>query len=104
MTWRDRLWHLLALRCEASSFLASQELDEPLGAFDRLAMWGHLLACRSCRRFRSQVRRIGLAYRHREAERITSESDGEGLSPESHRRIAEALRLAGNDGQREGGH
>ena len=102
MNWRDHLGRLLALRCEESSLLASQELDEPLGTPDRLAMWGHLLACRSCRRSRDQLRRIGEAYRRREAYRSESQSAGEGLSPESRRRIAEALRRAANLGSHEG--
>ncbi len=102
MNWHDHLRRLLTLRCEGSSLLASQETDEPLGTSDRLAMWGHLLACRSCRRFRSQLRWIGEAYRRREAHRAEPGSAGEGLSPESRRRIAEALRRAAHNGSREG--
>ena len=102
MNWHDHLRRLLTLRCEGASLLASGETDEPLGTSDRLAMWGHLLACRSCRRFRYQLRRIGEAYRRREAHRTETESAGEGLTPESHRRIAEALRRAANDGSRGG--
>ncbi len=102
MNWRDHLRRLLALRCEESSLLASQELDEPLGTSDRLAMWGHVLVCRSCRRFRHHLRRIGAAYRRRGAYGIDPESAAEGLSPESRRRIAEALRRAAHNGSREG--
>ena len=102
MNWHDHLRRLLTLRCEGSSLLASRELDEPLGTSDRLAMWGHVLVCRSCWRFRSQLRRIGEAYRRREAHRTEPGSAGEGLSPESRRRIAEALRRAANNGSREG--
>ncbi len=102
MNWRAPLRRLLALRCEESSLLASLELDEPLGTSDRLAMWGHVLACRSCRRFRHHLRRIGVAYRRREADPPEPESAGEGLSPDSRRRIAEALQRAADNGSREG--
>lgn len=98
MNWRDLLRKLLALRCEESSLLASQELDDPLGASDRLAMWGHLLSCRSCRRFRYQLRWITEPYRRRGAFPGEPESEHPGLSPESRRRINEALLRAGNDG------
>ncbi len=102
MNWHDHLRRLLTLHCEESSLLASQETDEPLGTSDRLAMWGHVLVCRSCRRFRYQMRQIGEAYRRREAHRTEPGTAGEGLSPESRRRIAEALRRAANDGSRGG--
>ena len=46
----SRLLRILTLRCEGASALASQALDEPLGLADRLALWGHLLACIPCRR------------------------------------------------------
>ena len=105
MNWREHLRRLLALRCEESSLLASHELDEPLGTPDRLAMWGHLLACRSCRRLRNQFRRIGEVYRRREACETEARSEGNSLSPDSRRRIAEVLRSATNDGnpERNGG-
>jgi hypothetical protein len=101
MNWRDHLRRLLALRCEESSLLASQELDEPLGTSDRLAMWGHVLACRSCRRFRGHLRQIREVCRRREAHRTDLESVDGGLSPESRRRIAGALWRAANNGFRE---
>ena len=102
MNWRDHLGRLLTLRCEGSSFLISKELDDPLDLSERLAMWGHVLACRSCRRFRDHLRRIGEAYRRRGARRIEFETTGEGLSPESRRRIAEAMRRATGNGPEEG--
>jgi hypothetical protein len=88
------LRRLLALRCEEASQLASHELDEPLGVVDRLALRGHLLACRSCRRLRAQFRWIGGLYRGREAA-------GEGLTPEVRRRIARALESANGEGNGE---
>lgn len=102
MNWHHHLRKLLTLRCEGASLLASQETDEPIGTPDRLAMWGHVLVCRSCRRFRYQLRRIGETYRRLEANRTGPGSAGEGLSSESRHRIAEALRRAANNGSREG--
>ena len=61
MTGMNGLLHVLTLRCEAASALSSQELDEPLSRLDRTALWCHLLACRSCRRFRKQLRWIRAA-------------------------------------------
>ena len=51
------LLFILTLRCEAASELASRELDEALPRVERAALWCHLLACRSCRRFRKHLRR-----------------------------------------------
>ena len=57
---------VLTLRCEAASELSSRELDDLLPCLDRAALLCHLLACRSCRRFRVQVRLIRKAVRRRE--------------------------------------
>jgi hypothetical protein len=92
MNWYVHIRRLLALRCEESALLASQELDEPLSTSDRLAMWGHILVCRSCRRLRQHLRRLGELYRSE------SGSTTESLSPEARHRIAEALKQALNNG------
>lgn len=103
MNWRDHFRRLLTLRCEESSLLASQELDEPLGTADRLALWGHLLGCRSCWRFRHQLRRISEIYRRRATFPSEPKADDGGLSPDSRQRIAEALRRAADNDPRQGG-
>ena len=59
------LVRVLTLRCEAASELLSRELDDSLPLLDRAALVCHLLACRSCRRFRVQVRLIHKAARYR---------------------------------------
>lgn len=96
MNWTKAAILILTLRCEAASALASQELDEPLTAAERLALRGHLLACRSCRAFRRQLRLIREAAR-RAGPALDPDAVG-GLSPEGRARIARALRDAGAGG------
>jgi hypothetical protein len=102
MSWSEQLVRILTLRCEGASALASRELDEPLGPGERLAMWGHLLACGSCRRFRRQVRFLRQAVRERHAGPVTAADGRESLSPEAKARIeralAEAIRQRENGG------
>ena len=91
------LLQILTLRCEAASELSSRELDESLPRLDRAALWCHLLACRSCRRFRKQIRVIREAVRRRE--RLLAETDATRDSfPRRRDRIARAIREAGRDG------
>jgi hypothetical protein len=94
MNWPSRLRKILTLRCEEASVLSSRELDEPLDLTDRLALWGHLLVCRSCQRFRRQLHLLRQALRRREASRLDAEVLAEGLSVDARRRIAEVLRHA----------
>lgn len=83
------LLRILTLHCESASELASRELDESLGRLETAALWGHLLVCRSCRRFRGQIRLIQQAVRRR-----GTGSAAEGLSPEARHRIAQAIATA----------
>ena len=81
MIHSNGLLFILTLRCEAASELASRELEEPQTRLDRAALWCHLLACRSCRRFRKQIRVIREAVRRNR--RFPAEADANvGLSPE----------------------
>jgi hypothetical protein len=93
----SRLWRVLTLRCEAASELASRELDEALPLVDSVALRCHVAVCKSCHRFRAQVRLIRQAMRHREA--LLSETRlAEGrLSPDARRRIALACGQRGFD-------
>ena len=59
MTLPERLLQILTLKCEGASSLTSRELDEPLGLPELIAVRGHLLVCRSCRRFRRQLLFLG---------------------------------------------
>jgi hypothetical protein len=49
---------IVSIHCSEVSRIASDELEQPVGVADRLALWGHLIGCRSCRRFRSQIGEI----------------------------------------------
>jgi hypothetical protein len=88
---------VFTLRCEAASELASRELDEPLSRLERLALWGHLLACASCRRFREQIRLIRTASRLRDRAPAVRGADDDALSHEARRRIARAIEEARRD-------
>jgi hypothetical protein len=93
----NRLWRVLTLHCEAASELSSRELDDPLPRLDRAALLCHLLACRSCRRFRAQIRLIRKAVRRREQLLAETASTEGGLSTEARYRIALACREVGPD-------
>ncbi|HZW29674.1 MAG TPA: hypothetical protein VFF52_03150 [Isosphaeraceae bacterium] len=75
------------LHSESASELASRELDESLGGLERIALWGHLLVCCSCRRFRVQIRLIRTALRLRDQRPIDSHA-GDGLCVEARHRVA----------------
>jgi hypothetical protein len=90
------LLHVLTLHCEAASALSSRELDEPLSRLDRTALWCHLLACRSCRRFRKQLRLIRATVR-RNRRPAAGSGANEGLSPAARDRIARAIREASGE-------
>ena len=97
MSRTSRLWNILTLRCEAASLLSSRELDEALPFLDRLGLSCHVAVCRSCRRFRAQIRLIRRAVRRRE-ELLADDRSAEGcLSPEARRRIALACGQIGSD-------
>jgi hypothetical protein len=99
MTLPERLLQILTLKCEGASSLTSRQLEEPLGLPERLAVRGHLLVCRSCRRFRRQVQFLRLALQRQNARLEQAGVDLEALSPEARARIERALMEA--DGGRE---
>ena len=96
MSRTSRLLNVLTLRCEAASQLSSRELDEALPFLDRLALSSHVALCKSCRRFRVQIRLIRKAVRRREQLLAESNSIEAGLSPEARNRIAIACGQIGN--------
>lgn len=97
MSRLNRLVRVLTLRCEAASELSSRELDDALPRLDRAALLCHLLACRSCRRFRAQVRLIRKGLRRR-AQLLAETDSTEGrLSAEARYRIALDCRETGRD-------
>lgn len=97
MSQISRVWRVLTLRCEAATELSSRELDEAIPLLDRLALRCHVAVCRSCRRFRAQIRLIRIALRRRDT--ILSETrSAEGcLAPEARARIALACERLGFD-------
>jgi predicted anti-sigma-YlaC factor YlaD len=97
MSWLNGLVRILTLRCEAASALMSRELDESLPRLERAAIFCHILACNSCRRFRKQIRVIREAVRRREQLLIETDAKGGVLSPEARDRIALAIRVATRD-------
>ena len=99
MTLPERLLQILTLKCEGASRLTSQELDEPLGLPELLAVRGHLLVCRSCRRFRRQLQFVRLAFQRQNARLEQDGFEHNALSPEARARIERALMEA--DGGRE---
>jgi hypothetical protein len=94
MSRTNGLLQILTLHCESASELSSRELDEPLGGLERAALWGHLLVCRSCRRFRGQIRLIRTALRLRDRLPSGAEPEVAVLSEEARHRIARAIAAA----------
>ena len=77
------------LSCKEASQLASQALDRPISARERLALGFHLLICRFCRRFSRQLAQISAAIDALTRQLELDESVR--LSTEAGSRIAAAL-------------
>ncbi len=77
---------ILSLHCDEASELSSRSLDEPLPWVDRLALFGHLLACRSCRLYRRQLETIRASMKPHD------DTPSHGLSQAAQNRIAQKLR------------
>jgi predicted anti-sigma-YlaC factor YlaD len=102
MTLPERLLQILTLKCEKASSLTSQELDEPLGLPELLAVRGHLLVCRSCRRFRRQLLFLRLALQRQNARLEQAGAEQDALSPEARVRIERVLTEADAGRERPG--
>jgi hypothetical protein len=79
---------IVSLRCEEADRMMSDSLDRRLGWAERVALNGHQLVCRSCRRARRQLLALRRAMR-------TSPDQGEALSTETRDRIRAALKSSG---------
>ncbi len=90
MSRTSGLVRILTLHCDDASLLSSRELDESLPRLDRWALLCHVVACKSCRRFRRQLRIIRQAVRDREQFFAELDSTQDGLSAEARSRIARA--------------
>ena len=76
----------LAARCRLVSRLTSDRRERRLRPLERLAWWGHLVGCKSCRRFHR-----GLEALERTAPRVRVEAPATRLSGAARRRIAARL-------------
>lgn len=55
------VWKILTLPCEEAARIMSDGMDRELSWIERAALRGHLVSCRSCKRFRRQLRVIDAA-------------------------------------------
>ena len=76
----------LTARCRLVSRLTSDRRERRLRPLERLAWWGHLVGCRSCRRFHR-----GLETLERAAPHVPIEVPATRLSDAARRRIAARL-------------
>lgn len=79
---------LLTLKCEQSTRIISQSLDQELSSVERWAVRLHYLSCYSCRRFGVQIHQLKTALR------MCPEKTSEDLRlpPEAVQRIEDAIR------------
>ena len=97
MSWSSSLLQILTLHCDEASALSSRELDEALPRLERVALWCHLMVCRSCREYRRQIGLIRQVLPRRDQLLVEGDPDEDILSPEARSRIARAIREAGGD-------
>ncbi|MEM9645953.1 MAG: zf-HC2 domain-containing protein [Planctomycetota bacterium] len=84
--------HVLMLRCKRHRELQAISLDGPLSWVDRMAMWGHWIACGPCRDLVRQLVRIDAAAKS--LDRRVDESELPGLSGAARERIRRRLTVA----------
>lgn len=83
---------ILTLKCEESTRLVSESLDQELPWGERWAVRLHAVSCRACRRYRRQLLFLREAARRRANEMVDAlDSAGPTLSPEARDRIRRAL-------------
>ena len=78
-------------RCKDVSHKVSQSMDAALPFHQRMAIWMHLLMCRYCYRFRSQLmtlRKLSRMTVHDPVDVLSNET----LSPQARERIKGKLR------------
>jgi predicted anti-sigma-YlaC factor YlaD len=82
--------------CRKATQLLSQQMDDPLSAWEKIQLYSHLLVCWCCRRFQRHMLILREAIRELAHETIAFERYEElelpGLSPESRKRILTLLR------------
>ncbi|MEM6778899.1 MAG: hypothetical protein AAF670_14685 [Planctomycetota bacterium] len=77
---------VLTLRCQAHRRFQAQRMDGPLRMADRMAMWGHWIACGPCRKAVRQLVRIDALARE-----LASQSPSDGLTASARERIRIAI-------------
>lgn len=89
---------ILSLSCNESSRLLSDGLDRQLSLTERIALRGHLFACRRCRRFRNILQHLRATTQHLTTPTVADENVLPPLSPEARARLTEALTRAQSEG------
>ncbi len=89
---------ILSLSCDESSRLLSDGLDRQLSLTERIALRGHLLACRRCRRFRHILQHLRAATDHLTRGALADADALPPLSPEARARLTDALTRAQSEG------
>ena len=79
--------------CRQVARIQSDALDRPLGVFQRLGMWLHLLVCKWCRRYGRQIHFLSHAT-HEHSDELTG-CVPQKLSAEARKRIKHRLRNEG---------
>lgn len=66
------------LNCREVTQLCSQELERPLGLWERMSLKAHLMMCDGCSNFRGQMTTIRQAvHAYREGRAVTPEQGGD---------------------------
>ena len=85
-----KILHVLSLRCEEADRLMSDSLDRQLTWSEQVALQGHMIVCRACRRAWRQM--LILQQTMRESLDVADAAGDEILSPEARDRIRQALK------------
>ncbi|WP_052329541.1 hypothetical protein [Rhodopirellula sp. SWK7] len=83
----NRLWMILTLKCGQASILMSDSLDRKLLWHERLALRGHLIACRVCPTLKTQLETIARTSRRKPPSDIN-------LSSDAKQRLKETIRAS----------
>ena len=76
--------------CKEVTHLASDSMDRPLGALERVGMKLHLLVCKWCARYYQQIRALHEAFR-RHGLSVSEIEQGVNLPAQAKERIKETL-------------
>ncbi|MEM6979165.1 MAG: hypothetical protein AAF539_05805 [Planctomycetota bacterium] len=91
MTLYSKIKRILTLPCDEHQRLQSARMDGPLSPSERLAMWGHYVVCKPCRRLVAEMDRIDRVA----SERMANQPE---LSPAARSRLSQRLFGDASDG------